>query len=223
MSYTTIRRQELGRPSARHARPALAAAAVYVGAWAVGLPLAPGAPSWTDAQAVHDFYLEHAAPVLAQALLVHGVAGIAMAVFAVRLNAVSVARGERRNLVAVTGCSAAMVSLAQTCLALVVTRDPGQSSAAATADLLHLINLADTVKLVLLAAFVASAISALTASQRVPAWLRAISWSLVVLLPAGAAAFVIDSGLLTALLTVSLPLLLVWVAAVGSLARADVG
>ena len=222
MSYTTIRRQELGRPSPRRARPALAAAAVYVGAWAVGLLLAPSAPSWTDAQAVHDFYLEHAGPVLAQALLVHGVAGIALAVFAVRLNAVSVARGERRNLVAVTGCSAAMVSLAQTCLALVVTRDPGQSSAAVTADLLHLINLADTVKLVLLAAFVASA-SSVAGSRPMPAWLRAVSWSLVVLLPAGATAFVIDSSLLTALLTVSLPLLLVWVAAVGTLVRTDVG
>jgi hypothetical protein len=95
------------------------------------------------------------------------------------------------------------------------------STAAMTAALLHLINLADTVKLVLLAAFVASATSAVTRSHRLTAWLRAISWSLVVLLPAGGTAFVIDSSLLTALLTVSLPLLLVWVGAMGYLVRGD--
>ncbi len=221
MSHTTVHPTELEGSSARQARPALAAAVVYVGAWVVGLLLAPSTPSWTDAVAVHDFYLEHTTAILTQALLVHGVAGIALAVFADRLTAAVVTGRERRSLVVVAGCAAALVSLAQTAVALVVTHDPGASSAATTADLLHLINLADTVKLVLLAAFVASATSALTRSQRVPAWLRGISWSLVVLLPVGGAAFLIDSGLLTALLTVSLPLLLVWVAALGYLVRGN--
>ena len=71
----------------------------------------------------------------------------------------------------------------------------------------NLVVVADTVKLFLLAAFVASATSAVTRSHRVPAWLRAISWPLVVLLQAGGAAFVVDSSLKTALWTVSLPLL----------------
>ncbi len=221
MSHTTLHPPEMKGPSARYARPALASAVVYVGAWIVGLLLAPSAPSWTDAEAVHDFYLEHATPVLIQALLIHGVAGIALAVFALRLSAVSPTKRIGRNVVVVTGCAAGMVSLAQTGLALVVTHDPGLSSAAMNADLLHLINLADTMKLVLLAAFVASATSAVTRSHRVPAWLRATSWSLVVLLPAGGAAFVIDSSLLTALLTVSLPLLLVWVGTMGLLGRGD--
>lgn len=216
MSHATLHPGQQAAARARRTRPALAAAAAYVGAWVVGLLLAPAAPSWSDAAAVHAFYVEHAGAVLAQAVLVHGVAGIALAVLAVRLGAASARAADRRNVV-LTGCAAALVSLAQVGIALVATHEPGTSTAAASADLLHLINLADTLKLVLLAAFVATATSAVTRSRRLPTWVRAVSWSLVVLLPAGGAAFVIEAGLLTVLLTVSLPLLLVWVGAMGCL------
>jgi len=51
--------------------------------------------------------------------------------------------------------------------------------------------------------------------------LRAIARSLVVLLPAGGVALVIDNSALGVLLTVSLPLLLVWLGAMGFFVRAD--
>jgi 4-amino-4-deoxy-L-arabinose transferase-like glycosyltransferase len=47
-----------------------------------------------------------------------------------------------------------------------------------------------------------------------PGWLRALGFALTPLLIIGGLAFVIDSGVLTAVLTASLLVLLAWVAAV---------
>jgi hypothetical protein len=46
-----------------------------------------------------------------------------------------------------------------------------------------------------------------------PGWFVALTSALVVLLPTGGAAFLVDQPVLSALLIASLPLLLVWVAA----------
>jgi hypothetical protein len=46
-----------------------------------------------------------------------------------------------------------------------------------------------------------------------PRWLRTVGVALAVLLPFGGAAFLVDSAVLTAMLYVSLPLLLVWAGA----------
>jgi hypothetical protein len=55
-------------------------------AWVVGLLVAPSAPSQTDQDVkVQAFFEHHHTATLIQAVLVHGVAGVALAVFIVAL------------------------------------------------------------------------------------------------------------------------------------------
>jgi hypothetical protein len=69
------------------------AGAVYVLAWAVGLLVAPSAPSQTDPDIkVQAFFRHHHTATLIQALLVHGVAGVAFAAFVVALAGSRLAR-----------------------------------------------------------------------------------------------------------------------------------
>ncbi len=63
-------------------------------------------------------------------------------------------------------------------------------------------------KLVLIAGFAATATLAARRTGMAPIWV------IVPLLPIGGAAFLVDNAVLTALLTASLPLLLVWAAAI---------
>ena len=77
------------------------------------------------------------------------------------------------------------------------------------------LNVADTVKLTLLAAFAAAVTLAAARSGIVGRRTGALTAALEVSLPVGGAAFLIDNPLLTAVLYVSLPLLLIWVAVLG--------
>jgi hypothetical protein len=85
----------------------------------------------------------------------------------------------------------------------------------------HAVDLADAVKLVLLAAFVTAATALAARAGLAPRWLRVIAAVLVVLLPLGGASFVVAEGLLGALLgallVASLPVLLAWAGAVAYL------
>src|SRR3954470_19059679 len=65
------------RPWVQRALPGVGA--VYVLAWLLGLLIAPAAPGTADAGAVHAFFTAHADAFVGQALLVHGVAGLALA------------------------------------------------------------------------------------------------------------------------------------------------
>src|SRR4051794_15093869 len=65
------------RPIAIRALPA--AGAGYVLAWLVGLVVAPSAPKNSAAAAdIHAYFTAHADASVAQALLVHGLAGLAL-------------------------------------------------------------------------------------------------------------------------------------------------
>jgi hypothetical protein len=66
----------------------------------------------------------------------------------------------------------------------------------------------------LIAGFVVLATSAAASAGMAPRWLRLLGWALAALLPLGGAAFLVDSGILTAALFASPPLLLLWAGAV---------
>ena len=83
------------------------------------------------------------------------------------------------------------------------------------------INLADSVKLVLLAVLIASVTAAYRRSSRLPRWLTIVGQALVVLLVLGAASFVAPVAALGLPLALSLVLLLVWVGSVGVLAARE--
>ena len=183
------------------------AGAAYVAGWIAGLAVVPSVPA-----DVHAFYVDHPAQVAVQALLVHGVAGVALAVLALVLpRALGLASP---GLVRVSGVAAAVVSLAQTVLTLVAV---ARAAATDPAGLVHAVDVADSVKLVLLAVFVPAVTVAARRAGMVPRWTSVLAFVLVVLLPLGGAAFLVPNGLLMALLVASLPLLLVWAGTVALL------
>jgi hypothetical protein len=116
-----------------------------------------------------------------------------------------------RRLLLVAGVGAAVISLAQLGIEIALYRHvDGDGDARATASLFHAVNVADTIKLMLLAIAIGAA-TRLAAS--LPTWIRAVGAALVPTLILGGLAFLIDSGALTAILSLSLLLLLLWVAA----------
>ena len=86
--------------------------------------------------------------------------------------------------------------------------------AAGTRSLFNAINKADTIKLLLLAIFIAAACLAAARTRALPSWIIWLGAIVVFFLIVGALAFLIDSGALNAALVVSLPLLLSWSVAV---------
>jgi len=84
----------------------------------------------------------------------------------------------------------------------------------ASAALFHAVNVADTVKLVLLAVAIAAATRLASAARALPGWVRGLGYALAPVLVIGGAAFVVDSDALSAVLAASLVLLLLWVGAV---------
>jgi hypothetical protein len=196
-----------------------AAAGTYVGAWLVGLALAPAAPPPDAAAAdIVRHYLDHGAEVLTSSALVHGVAGLALGVFAVSLATSVRARGGLRRAVVGTGLAASAMSLAQVAVAATAVT-VADSDADRTASLFNALNLVDVLKIALLASFVAVATTAFSRTRRVPRWLLLLATALVPTLVVGSAALVAPTPVLSAALAASLIALLVWAAAVGLLVR----
>jgi hypothetical protein len=179
--------------------------------------VAPAAPSPTASDArVHAFFVAHHSSTLVQALLVHGIAGIALAVFVVSLpRTLPVRPGEGPETpFLAAGLGAVLVSLVQFGIEVALNRHvAGDGGASTTASLFHAVNVADAVKLVLLGVAIAAATRLAAATGAFPA--GCARSALLSILVIGGLAFVIDSGALSAVLTASLLLLLLlWVAAV---------
>jgi hypothetical protein len=189
-----------------------------VAAWVLGLAVAPSAPSPDASNAtINAFYADHQSATLLQAALVHCIAGLALAGFVLSLaGGPGAAHGDsRRTVVLAAGLAAAAVSLVQFVMEVVLNRHvAGDGSAATTASLFHAINVADMVKLFLLGIAVFAATRLLAGRRLLPRWLQILGYVLLPVLVIGGAAFVVSSDALNAVLTASLLLLLLWVAAV---------
>lgn len=139
----------------------LIAALIYVGAWIVGLLVAPSAPSESAAdQKVQAFFVAHHGSTLVQALLVHGVAGLAFFVFVISFAKLMPAPGSgaMRTVFLVAGMAAVIVSLVQVGLEIGLNRHVASGGGASTtASLFHAVNVADTIKLALLGIAIAAA------------------------------------------------------------------
>src|SRR4051812_31971953 len=124
------------------------AGSFFVSSWLIGLFVAPSAPD-ADAPAatVAAHFAQHQTATTVQSLLIHGVAGAALIVLALSL---AVSRRAR-----LAGVAAGVVSLFQAAVGVVLAQHvavAGSASSAATA--FHLVNTADTVKLVFARAFI---------------------------------------------------------------------
>jgi hypothetical protein len=210
------------RASARNRQVLAAACAVYVLAWIVGLAIAPSAPkpSASDAK-VQAFFVHHHWVTTAQALLVHGVAGVALAVLVVSLARWLDGGGTdpTRRLFVYAGLAAASLSLIQVGMEIGINRNvAGSGGAETTAALFHAVNIADLVKLVLLGIAIAAATTLGLRMRVFGSRMRWLGYALPPFLVIGGLAFVIDSGALEGVLDVSLILLLVWAASIGVIA-----
>ena len=212
MSTTTV--QPLAGVSSR--RALATAGTAYVAAWLIGLATAPSAPSPDAADAtIQRFYADNGAATLFQATLVHGIAGIALAVFVVALaRRLAPAGAPGRTVLLVAGLGAAAVSLVQYAMEIALSRAADGAHVSAGAALFHAVNVADTVKLVLLAVAIAAATRLASAAQALPRWIRGLGYSVPPILVIGGAAFLVNSDALSAVLAASLVLLLLWVGAV---------
>lgn len=79
----------------------------------------------------------------------------------------------------------------------------GNGSVSTTAMLFHAVNIADTVKLILLGVAVFAATRLLAGRRSLPRWLQILGYALLPVLVIGGAAFAVNSGALNAVLRVT--------------------
>ncbi len=184
------------RPQAALVRVAGWFGLLYVVAWVVGLFTTPSTPNaFAHATTVNRYFVDHNGATLTQAALVHGVAGLTLIVFAVGLGRY-VERGvANRGAVRASvtcGVAAGLVSLVATQpagrIALYV-HVHGSGDTATTRSLFNAINKADTVKLVLLAGFIAAVCVAASRVRALAVWLIWLGVTAVVTLLVGGSAF----------------------------------
>ncbi len=157
------------------------------------------------------YFTAHGTAALAQSWLIHGLAGLALAVVTLALAHRLI--GTPRLVAAGAGLAASAVSLSQVAFMQALhAHVVGGGTASGTARWFDAINTADSVKLALLGVLVATVtLSAWTAGW-LPRWLCWLGAVLGPLLPLSGAAFPLRSSALYAALYLSLPLLLVWIA-----------
>ena len=120
----------------------------------------------------------------------------------------------RRRRYSSTVVGAGAVSLVQCALEIGLNRAANGGHASTSAALFHTVNVADTVKLVLLAVAIVAATQLAASARTFTRSLVGLGYALAPILIIGGAAFVVTSDLLSAVLAASLLLLLLWVAAV---------
>jgi len=200
-------------PNAAH-RLLPVAGTIYVLAWIFGLLLGPEAPAQTATEnQIQAFYDHHSGGIVLQSLLVHGVAGIALAAMALGFARALPAWPAEALWIRISGLAAAAASLLQVALALIAVATASSAAPATSKALFSAINYADTVKLILLASFAITITWAATRAGALPTWVRGLGYLLVPLLIVGGLAFVIDNSVLDLVLEISLVVLLVWAAA----------
>jgi hypothetical protein len=190
---------------------------VYVLAWLIGLFLAPSAPDpFGSAGTINAYFSAHRQAAMIQSVFVHGLAGVALLGLTAALWAY-LAAGDTAapcKLMLAAGVLAAAVSFLQVAFMIGIYVHVGQhGSANGTRTLFNAINKADTIKLILLAVFVGAASRAAARNGAMPRWVAWLGAVTVVFLVAGGLAFLVNSGVLSLALDVSLPLLL-WAAAI---------
>ena len=193
------------------------AAAAYISAWLVGLAIWPGSPG-VNANATHvaDTYAAHHGLAIVQYLLVEGVAGMALGAMVLLIGLGLGATGNRRagTIVLVSGLAATTISLAQAVLGAAMAAGAAHSAGTqSTADVFDLLNRMDGVKMLLLAAMVASVVNASRRPRLLPGWLHAVGWALIAALVTSGVGYLLLSGPLAMVAALSLALLLVWVPA----------
>jgi hypothetical protein len=198
--------------------PAVAGVA-YLVAWVTGLAVWPtNLDVAASGSRVVAAYTGHRGAAMAQSLLVHGVAALALAVVVLALGQAARHRdaGPLARAAVVAGIGAAVVSLLQCALGLLLAGwavPDGDSGRAGS--LFAAINRLDGVKMLALAAMAASGAVLVRRTRLLPSWLGYLGALLAVALVVSGVGYLLLSSALAAAAFVSGPLLVVWVTATG--------
>ena len=186
-------------------KTAVISGATFVLAWITGLLIAGGGPAPNASAAdVAAYFAAHQHAAMAEHFFIDAVAGAALIGLAITVRRLSTAAFA-------AGLAAATVSLGQAVIGEAMAITAGNGSASTVHGLFVTLNNADTIKIALLAVMIAA--TGLAARRRLPAWLTRASLIFAPVLAISGLAFPLGSTALYALLYLTLPLLLVWVAA----------
>jgi hypothetical protein len=199
------------RAKRRDLSPLTAAVAggVLLLAWAVGAVVAPAAPSPLSARLeVHEYFVANHDAALNQSLLVHGIAGVALAVLVVALWR----GGVHRRLFLFAGLAAAAASFVELFFVFRIEHHIEKGIGVRRTDLLFdSLNRTCAVKFALLAVAVGSASWVAARSRAWPAWASWIGYALVPLLALAAVTAVANVPAQRAVLSLWPPMLMLWV------------
>lgn len=186
---------------------AIASGTIYVLACILGLAVAAGGPKPDDPAAkVALYFARHEHTALLGHLLVDGIAGAALVGLAF------VVRRYGGTWAFYAALAAAATSLVQFAVGVTFTYDAAHGGKPSTVrDLFVALNDADTVKIVFLAVMIGSVGLTVRRSGRLPRWFANASLAIAPILAVSGFAFPFNSGVLLALLELTLLLLLAWV------------
>ena len=204
--------------TARGSRRLCIWATLYVLAWLSGLAAGPARPLNPTTSQLHSFYLESGGAALIQALLVHGIAGVALVGMAQGVSRANASQRLSRWAFG-TGLGAAIASWGQAGIAAVTVLSVASMTPEGTLGLVHAIDRLDSLKLLLLAAFVTTVTAVLRHNGFTARWLTASATLLAPMLASGAVAFFVSNPALDTVLAGSLVLLLVWALAIAWIIR----
>jgi hypothetical protein len=181
-------RAERAEPGERWPAVAAVAGGALLLAVAAGALIAPSAPApFSHRLRVHEYFVANHDAALNQSLLVHGAAGVALAVLVVALW-----RGVvRRRLFLVAGLAAAAASFAQLDIVFRIESHIESGVGVRQTDaLFDALNRACALKLGLLAVALVAALSLVARSARAPRWLPWAGYALAAVLAVSAIALV---------------------------------
>jgi hypothetical protein len=196
-----------------------AAGMAFVVAWVAGLVVWPAnLDVAASGSKVVSEYTGHQGVAVTQYLLVEGLAAIALAVVVIALGRAAIRRGDWRlgRGVVLAGIGAAIVSLVECALGLFLAGaavPDGETGQAGT--LFHLINRLDGAKMLAFAAMALAAVGLARRGGLAPHWLGYVAALLSAAMIASGVGYLLLNNTLAQAAALSLPLLLIWVAATG--------
>lgn len=194
-----------------------AAAVVYVAAWVAGLAVSPtGTFSTEPAEEVAAHLADQRLAELAQVLLVHGLAGVALAVFTAGVAAACT--GQAARVLGCAGGVAAVLSLLQAVLGVGMCLAAGRVGAGSTRSTLALVERLDAVKLVALSVVLAAGL-VLSRRGALPRWSGPVAGAGTVAMLIAALGLALGSPGLTTAAAPALVLILVWAGGVSAALR----
>lgn len=196
-----------------------AAGYTHAAAWIVGLAVARGAtPEVGDTHArIATAYADRPVQAIAQALLVHGVAAVGLVVVGSGLLGWAGRTGNATaRFAGWAGTTAAALASVQLVLELIAVSGADPASPGRTGVLFEAVQRVDGIKMFALAALAAAACTASRRGSLLRRWEAVTGWALAATITASGIGYLLPSTALTPMAFVSLPLLLVWIAALGA-------